>query len=236
MEGSPSMIRNTPSTCHSYKGGSKPIHRRDPAHWRRFCVSHPRDNDRVSSNVHPSSAKKGKCNLGHVNTMTCSYLNASSVGSKAIIKIALTSFVLALDVDSNWVPWLLWSGTNDQRSLNSMTSECSDPSAFTDQKARVRNILGGFLSEWTSVLPIQGSGWSWYGKAAVVLWTMQLWAEVAWQCIDCFAGLETSVRRRSCEQDSLEGDFSLDRIFNEMLLNMRVLVRECLLLSNRRLK
>ena len=104
MEGSPSMIRNTPSTCHSYKGGVSPsIVETQPIEEDSVSVIHV-DNDRVSSNVHLSSAKKGKCNLGHVNTMTCSHLNALQFGSKAIIKIALTSFVLELDLDRNGVP------------------------------------------------------------------------------------------------------------------------------------
>jgi hypothetical protein len=63
---------------------------------------------------------------------------------KVVIKTALASFGPALDFDSNGVPWLLWSGTNDQRSLNSMTSESSDPSGFTDQKARVRTFRDDF--------------------------------------------------------------------------------------------
>ncbi|KAF8858472.1 hypothetical protein BDZ45DRAFT_673919 [Acephala macrosclerotiorum] len=82
----------------------------------------------------------GRDSLAQVNIMTCSDLKSLQFGNKVTIGTARASSTPAMDFDNDGVPWLVWNGTDPQHLLNSITSESSNTSGFTDQNARVRTF------------------------------------------------------------------------------------------------
>jgi hypothetical protein len=82
----------------------------------------------------------GRDSLAQVNVMTCSDLNSLQFGNKVTIGTARASSTPAMDFDNDGVPWLVWNGPGPQNLLSSITSESSNTSGFTDQRARVRTF------------------------------------------------------------------------------------------------